>query len=102
MSAGGQPPLRLTHHTRNKLRSRIYRAAGVTVDHVVDTVTSPEHVTPSERGRSNAWKQHDDGWLQVTHVLERGTIAIISATVKARGPVRQERQHEQDEDDVRQ
>lgn len=46
----------------------------------------PDAVTPSRRGRSNAWKQTENGWRRVTYTEETGSWVVITVTPRRRGP----------------
>jgi len=74
-------PLRYSRHARNRLR--LWR---LNPDVVADVINEPEAVTPSVRGRCNAWKRVERRWVRVTFVDEGAEIAVVTVTVRRQGP----------------
>jgi hypothetical protein len=46
----------------------------------------PDRITPSQSGRSNAWKLLDSNWLRITFIDELDKRVIITVTVRDKGP----------------
>lgn len=74
-------PVRLTRHARNRLR--LWHLAD---DVIIDAIASPDIVTPSVRGRGNAWKLSDGRWIRVTFIDEGAEIVVVTVTIRRRGP----------------
>lgn len=83
------PPYKLTRHAKNKQRR--YRGEWEVPDALIlDIITNPDHVTPTDEGRSNAWRHMRDRWLVVTFIQEQATTTIVTVTYKDRGPTPEE------------
>ena len=74
-------PLRLSRHARNRLR--LWR---LDQDVVAGVVGGPDAITPSVKGRQNAWKRIEGRWVRVTFIDEGAEIAVVTVTVRRAGP----------------
>ena len=72
---------RFTRHARNRLRLWRLDEADVIV-----ALEQPDRVTPSDRGRLNAWKRSAERWLRVTYTVEDSGRVVITVTPRRRGP----------------
>ena len=66
-------PIRYDRHARRRMRWR-----GISETEVEDAVVDPDHVEPSIRGRTNAYKQIGDRQIRVTFVETENGILIIT------------------------
>lgn len=73
------PPVRISRHARNQIR--YWR---LTDDDVIGALDAPDAVTPSIKGRSNAWKQTDDYLLKVTFIEERDALVVVTVGLPGR------------------
>lgn len=78
---GERLPIYLTLHARNRLR--FWRLTEGDVKGVLD---DPSYLTRSERGRLNAWKESERGWIRVGFIDEVNRRVIITVTVRRSGP----------------
>ena len=74
-------PLRYSRHARDWLR-----LWHLDQDTVGGVVSRPDAVTPSVKGRQNAWKRIEGRWVRVTFIDEGAEIAVVTVTVRRRGP----------------
>ena len=79
-------PIRLIRHARNRMRWD--NISQEDVEHILE---QPEAVTPTERGRSNAWGRYwvertQTAWLTVTFIREHNQTVVITVTPRRRGP----------------
>jgi hypothetical protein len=58
----------------------------VTVDELFDIIERPDLVTPSIKGRVNAWRHREPKWIRVTYIERGATIDIITVTVRSKEP----------------
>lgn len=82
------PIIILGRHAKNKLRR--YRDRLVEAE-ITAAIEHPDEVTPSEKGRSNAWKQRETDWIRVTYRTHGNRIDVVTITLKDRGPRDEER-----------
>ncbi len=80
------PPLRFSRHARNRMR--LWKIAEADVRMALE---KPEDVTPSYRGRKNAWKQFGKSWLRVTYAEEAKATVVVTVTPMDRKPGRRGR-----------
>lgn len=73
--------LRYTRHARREMR--LY---GITPGEVEATLSAPDAETPTEKGRTNAWRGRAGDWVRVTYTQESGDTVIITATPRRKGP----------------
>lgn len=73
--------LRFTRHARNVLRKE-----RLTPAEIAAVMEAPDAVTPSEHGRSNAWKRTARGWIRVTFIHEGPATLVITVTPRRKGP----------------
>ena len=73
-------PLRYSRHARNRLR--LWR-----LDHdtIAEAIDRSDAVTPSVKGRQNAWKRLDGRWVRVTFIDEVAEFAVVTVTVRRGG-----------------
>lgn len=77
----GSPQLHFSRHARNRMPLWKVLEMGVR-----DALQQPEDVTPSCRGRKNAWKRRGYGWLGVTYVEEARGLAVVTVTPLEKKP----------------
>jgi hypothetical protein len=77
---------RVGRHAKNRLRQKRGTPEEVTVDELFDIIEHPELVTPSIKGRLNAWRRREPKWIRVTYIERGTTIDIITVTVRSKEP----------------
>ena len=77
-------PLRFTRHARNRMRRD--RIGAELVQACLDV---PEATTATIKGRTYYWRKHNDEYIRVTAIEEEGIFAIISVTLRRKGPPEQ-------------
>lgn len=82
------PRYLFSRHAKNRMRHNEPKIAEA---EVIAVVEKPDKTTPSEEGRTNAWKQRENDWLRVTYIVEQGATTIVTVTVTPRGPERRRR-----------
>ncbi len=73
--------LRFSRHARNRMR--LWKITESDVGAVLD---EPEDVTPSYRGRKNAWKPFRGAWLRVTFAEAGKVTVVVTVTPMDRKP----------------
>jgi hypothetical protein len=74
---------RFSRHAKNQLR---WRRLALDPDLAIDIIEKPDRTTPTEKNRTNAWRQRNGGWHRVTYIVEGDTITIISINEDDIGP----------------
>lgn len=76
-----KPAIHFSRHSRNRMR--FWR---VTQNDVIAVLNDPDQVTPSRKGRQNAWKRTVKQWMRVTYISEGARTVVVTVTIKPRGP----------------
>jgi hypothetical protein len=59
---------------------------GIGHSEVEAALANPDATTPTELGRTNAWKRRGAAWLRVTYIHERDDVVVVTATPRRTGP----------------
>ena len=84
------PQYRSTRHAQNRPRWWRGTRYEMTIEDVVEVVLHPDRVTPTEKGRSNVWRDVQSHWIRVTYIFERDLLVISTITMKPDGPTEAE------------
>lgn len=83
---------RFGRHAKNRMRWLRGTPDELSEADAIAVVEHPDAVTPTEKGRLNAWKAVSDGWIRVTFRQAGAQTIIVTVTVKDRGPTPEEMQ----------
>jgi hypothetical protein len=81
-----EPDIRFGRHAKNALRWLRGRLEEVTPSEIIDILQHPDAVTPTEKGRLNAWRFIGPHWIRVTYITRGDRTDIVTVTAKRTGP----------------